>query len=150
MGRYLKELKIRYVKTKKRNPFYGNNIDSPDEIYKMFKNVRLNDKEQIISVHFNNRLEINCFEVVSIGDSGSCLFSPKEIFKGIFLSNSSAFILIHNHTTGDSRPSDQDLKVLQIIEKGSELVGVQLLDFMVIGDYDYWSLKKNCKEKYEK
>ncbi|MFC1802078.1 JAB domain-containing protein [Patescibacteria group bacterium] len=92
MGKYLKELKIRYVKTKKRNLFYGDTIHSPDEIYKIFKSMRLNDKEQIISIHLNNRLEINCFEVVSIGDSGSCLFSPKEILKGVLLSNSSTFI----------------------------------------------------------
>ena len=121
-----------------------------DEIHKIFKSMRLSDKEHIISVHFNNRIEINCFEVVSVGDSGSCLFSPKEIFKGVLLSNSSAFILIHNHPAGGFQSSDQGLKVLQIIEKGSEFIGVQLLDFMVIGDSDFWSLKKNCKKKYGK
>ncbi|MFC1802077.1 JAB domain-containing protein [Patescibacteria group bacterium] len=60
------------------------------------------------------------------------------------------YILIYNHPTGDSQTSVQDLKVLQIIEKGSEFIGVQLLDFMIIGDDKFWSLKENCKEKYEK
>lgn len=149
MGKHLKELKIRYVKTKKKNPFYGSTIHSPDEIYRIFKSMRWNDKEQLISVHFNNRLEINCYEILSIGDVVNCLISPREIFKGVLLSNSSAFVLIHNHPSGNSKPSGSDLKIMNLVKKQAEFIHLQLIDFMIIGDDDFWSLKKNCKEKYE-
>lgn len=148
MAEYIKELKIRYVKTGKKNPFYGKLIRTSDELYKIFKDIQFNDKEQLISVHFNNRLEINCYETLSIGNTESCMASPKDIFKGVLLSNSSAFALIHNHPTGDPKPSSADLEVHKIVEKGAKYIGIMFLDFMIVGDTGYWSIKQNCWEKY--
>lgn len=109
-----------------------------------------NDKEQVLSVHFNNRLEINCFETLSTGDVGSCIISLREIFKGVLLSNSTGFILIHNHPSGDPTPSDQDIQIMNTVKEQATLMHLTLIDFMVIGDNEFWSLKENCRETYTK
>ena len=146
MTEYINELKIRYVKTREKNPLYGKTVETPDELYQLFKSIVRSDKERLLSVHFDARLQINCYEVLSIGDSVSCLFSPKEIFKGVLLSDSSAFALIHNHPTGDCAPSDADLEVSKIIEEGARYVGLSYLDFIIIGDNEYWSLEDGYRD----
>lgn len=148
MAEYIKELKIRYVKTKKKNPFYGDTIHCPNEIYTIFKSMQWEDKEQMISVHLNTHLEINCYEILSIGGVGECMISAREIFKGILLSNSPNFILIHNHPSGDPEPSKADLEVIHKIKQQAELIGLRLIDFVIIGDDGFWSLMQNCRKRY--
>jgi len=147
MGQYLKELKIRYINTRKKLPVSGV-INKPEDVYQLFKDTKYSDKEKLISLHLNSRMEINCMEHVSLGSTNCLLFSPKEVFKGVLLSNSEAFILIHNHPTGNPTPSDQDLGMCHDIQKYAPHIGLTMIDCVIIGDTTYWSMKENREEDY--
>ena len=72
--------------------------------------------------------------VVSVGTLDASLVSPREVFKGAFLSNTSALILAHNHPSGDPTPSGEDRALSDRLRQAGELLGVDLLDFVIVTD----------------
>lgn len=139
---YLKQLKIQYIKTKTKNPLKGQ-IQEPKALAEIFKDLEKEDKEKVISVHFNARMEMNCFEVLSIGGTEFSLVSPKEVFKGLLLTNSTGFIVMHNHPSGDPAPSDKDLQIVKELQHiTEEHFDMNFIDFIIIGDNGkFWSWK---------
>ena len=142
---YLKKLKIKYVKTKIKNPIRGQ-IKDPKALIKLFRYLEKEDKEKVISLHFNARMMINCFEVLSIGGIDLALILPREVFKGVLLTNSSGFILLHNHPSGNPAPSVNDLKMIDDLQEIAKRLGVDFVDFVIIGDDSkFWSWRFESK-----
>lgn len=137
---YLKELKIQYIKTKTKNPV-KKQIESPDAVYKIFKDLEKEDKEKVISLHLNAQQKPNCFEVLSIGGIDLALISAKDVFKGVLLTNSTGFILVHNHPSGDPTPSQQDQEIIKKLVKQAEIMEIDFIDFIIVGDNKFWSWK---------
>lgn len=71
---------------------------------------------------------------VGRGTIDSVVVHPREVFKPAFLANASGVIVVHNHPSGDPTPSQADHAVLQRLRSAGELLGVELLDFIIIGD----------------
>ncbi|MAG44430.1 hypothetical protein CL633_00900 [bacterium] len=135
---YLKELKIKFVKTKIKNPLKGQ-IKQPNDLVKIFKDLETSDKEKVISLHLNARQIPNCFEVLSIGGVDLALVSAKDVFKGVLLTNSTGFILVHNHPSGDPTPSKQDQEIIKKLEKQAKIMEIDFIDFIIVGDNKFWS-----------
>jgi DNA repair protein RadC len=129
---YLKELKIQYIKSKRKNPLQRQ-IKEPKNLVKIFKDLEKEDKEKVISVHFNARMKMNCFEVLSVGGTDMAFILPREVFKGLVLTNSVGFILLHNHPSGDPTPSDNDLKMIKELRHTAEKhLDLNFIDFIIV------------------
>lgn len=61
------------------------------------------------------------------------------------MSNSVKFILIHNHPSGDATPSPSDIELTKEILKGAEILRLNFLDHIVIGNNDYKSIMEILK-----
>ena len=144
---YLKKLKIKYIKTKIKNPIRGQ-IRDPKALVKIFRYLEKEDKEKVISVHLNARAETNCFEVLSVGGTEFSLISPREVFKSLLLTNSTGFILIHNHPSGNPAPSAQDLQMIKELQRITEQhFDMDFVDFVIIGDDSkFWSWRFEPKQ----
>jgi len=141
---YLKELKIQYVKSKIKNPLKGQ-IKNTKQVIELFKDLSKEDREKVVSIHLNARAKINCFEILSIGGIDLAFISPRDVFKGVLLTNSTGFILIHNHPSGDPSPSKNDLEMIKRIERITKDLDVEFIDFVIIGDdgkFWSWRFKK--------
>jgi DNA repair protein RadC len=64
---------------------------------------------------------------------------PREVFKTACLSNAAAVILVHQHPTGDSSPSSEDLSITRRLKEAGEIMGIKVLDHIIIGDSEYLS-----------
>ena len=84
---------------------------------------------------------IGMFEV-SHGTATSSLINPKEIFSRLCLCGAVSFIIIHNHPSGDSKPSEDDMKVTKRLKECANLMGIKMLDHIIIGD-TYYSIYEN-------
>ncbi len=71
--------------------------------------------------------------ICSVGTLDASVVSPREVFKSCILSNSAAFIAIHNHPSGSITPSQEDKDVTKRLLSCSELLGVKMLDHIIIG-----------------
>lgn len=93
----------------------------------------------MICLNTKNRV-IGVFEI-SHGNVNSSIVGTREIFQKALLANAVAIILMHNHPSGDPKPSREDIEVTKKIVEAGKILGIQVLDHLVIGD-QYVSLKE--------
>lgn len=99
------------------------------------------DREHFVVLLLDVRRKPIGINTVSIGGLNQTIVHPREVFKPAILSNAAAMILAHNHPSGDPKPSSEDISITQRIVEAGELLGIQVLDHIVIGEDDYCSLK---------
>lgn len=82
---------------------------------------------------------------ISTGTIDASLVHPRNIFQPLLLANAAAFILLHNHPSGDPEPSRQDRDISTRISKGAELLGIQFIDHFVLGHNEAGLIVQSCK-----
>ena len=85
---------------------------------------------------------IGIFDVAHGSVDGTCI-QPREILIRILLCGASAAILVHNHPSGDSAPSEDDFNTTVMLYRAFQLIGIKLLDHIVIGKNDFYSFRQN-------
>jgi DNA repair protein RadC len=118
-------------------------ITSPSEAYEMVREfLEEEDRERLIACFVDTKNQPLAINVVSVGSLNSSIVSPREIFKAAILCNSAGLILFHNHPSGDTTPSDEDLKATSRVQECGKLLGIDLLDHIIVGNGSYCSLKE--------
>jgi DNA repair protein RadC len=101
------------------------------------------DRETMIVMALNTRNRIIGVNTVSIGTLDSALCHPREVFKFAILANANQIMLAHNHPSGDTTPSSDDIELTKRLVKAGELIGIELTDHVIIGfDGDYLSMRE--------
>lgn len=100
------------------------------------------DREQFIIACLNTKNEPTNILVVSVGTLNKAIVHPREVFKTAILSNAASIMAFHNHPSGDTTLSDQDIQLTHRLIEAGELLGIKLLDHLIIGDGSFTSLKE--------
>lgn len=101
------------------------------------------DREAVVLICLDVKGKVLGTHIVSIGDLDSSIVHPREVFKAAILMNAASIVLAHNHPSGDPTPSGQDIAVTRRIREAGEVIGIELLDHIIIGDsFRYTSLKE--------
>ena len=126
-------------------PEIDRKMNSPEKVVRLAKHfLRLHEQteEYLYMVCMNVKLEmVGVFEL-SHGNVNSSIMSVREIFQKALLANAVSIILIHNHPSGDPKPSNEDINVTKRAVDAGDIVGVQVLDHIIIGRPGYVSLKE--------
>ncbi|SCZ77213.1 RadC family protein [Acidaminobacter hydrogenoformans] len=101
-------------------------------VKEVFKVVLLDTKNQIISI-----------EDISVGSLNASIVHPREVFQPAIRRSANAVVLIHNHPSGHPEPSTEDKRVTERLVEAGQLMGIQVLDHIVIGDLKYYSFKEH-------
>lgn len=96
-----------------------------------FKIAILDTKNQILKI-----------EDISVGTLNASIVHPRDVFKIAIKSNANAIILIHNHPSGDTTPSNEDINITNRLVECGSLLGIKVLDHIIIGDNDFLSFKE--------
>lgn len=99
-------------------------------------------QERLALLMRNSRGDIFHYEIISVGILSEVLVHPREIFHTILLHHAYSFILVHNHPTGDPRPSKSDIELTQLLEASGKMMGIPLDDHLIIGRNAYTSMWK--------
>ncbi|MDB8562366.1 DNA repair protein RadC [Turicibacter sanguinis] len=118
-------------------------ISSPKDAYEMIKEqLEGLDREQFIIACLNTKNEPTNITVVSVGSLNKAIVHPREVFKTAILSNAASIMAFHNHPSGETTPSQQDIQLTNRLYEAGELLGIKLLDHLIIGDGTFTSLKE--------
>ena len=118
-------------------------ISSPKDAYEMIKEqLEGLDREQFIIACLNTKNEPTNITVVSVGSLNKAIVHPREVFKTAILSNAASIMAFHNHPSGETTPSQQDIQLTKRLYEAGELLGIKLLDHLIIGDGTFTSLKE--------
>ena len=112
-------------------------IENSKDVYAVMADM-LDEPQEIMKVLcLNTRNELIGVTEVSRGTVNSSLVHPREIFRTAILSNATNIIMVHNHPSGDPKPSPEDKSVTKKLIHASEIIGIELLDHVIIGDTFY-------------
>ena len=145
MSNVAKRINIVSIKMVKESSFLyqTRQILSPNDAYEMIKEqLEGLDREQFIIACLNTKNEPTNITVVSVGSLNKANVHPREVFKTAILSNAESIVAFHNHPSGDTTASQQDIQLTHRLVEAGELLGIKLLDHLIIGDGTFTSLKE--------
>lgn len=116
---------------------------SADAARLMQGRMRYLDREQFQVMLLNHKKAVLGIETVSIGTLNSSLVHPREVFKQAIKRSASTVILVHNHPSGNCEPSEQDLQVTARLKEVGQIVGIEVIDHIIIGEDSYYSFREN-------
>lgn len=118
-------------------------VNSPQDIaHLVMEEMRYLDREHFRVVSLSTKNHVLGISPISVGSLNSSLVHPRECFKEAIRRNSNAIILLHNHPSGDPTPSREDMDVTRRLSEGGQILGIEVLDHVIIGDNRYISLKE--------
>jgi DNA repair protein RadC len=128
-GRYLRD---RVIKTQ----FFN----SSKAVYEYLFHSMRDLKREVFRVIFLNRKNelVSDQDVFQGGLTGSAVY-PAEIMKLALNSNAAALVFVHNHPSGDPQPSGEDRNLTKNLVWAAQLLSIQVLDHIIIGNNRYFS-----------
>ncbi|MDY0210005.1 MAG: DNA repair protein RadC [Acholeplasma sp.] len=121
-------------------------ISSPKDIYMLYQH-KLDQLEQehFYTLYLDTKNQIISEKLIFIGTLNQSVIHPREIYKHAVKVSANSVIFIHNHPSGDSSPSQADYKTTTQLEQSGQIMGVQVIDHIVIGKNQFFSIKENRK-----
>lgn len=117
-------------------------VKEPKDIANLFMDELKVEKREIVKiVIMNSQNVILKIQTVAMGGTSSAQVSPKDVFMETIKMGAPKMILLHNHPNGDAKPSQVDLEFTKELEKAAQILGIQLLDHIIIGNNQYISIK---------
>ncbi len=96
-------------------------------------------KEHFYSLLLDTKHRIMREEQVAVGSLNESIVHPREVFKTAIRESAAKVIFVHNHPSGNPEPSPQDRRLTARLCQAGELVGIQVLDHIIVGEEDYFS-----------
>ncbi len=126
-------------------------IKEPSDIVKIFmEELRFEKREISKVVILNEKNEILKIKEISFGGNSYMNFQIKDIMTEAIKMKAPKIILIHNHPSGDATPSEVDVKFTELSMKVADLLGIELMDHIVIGNGEFTSILSEMAEKIAK
>lgn len=97
-------------------------------------------QEKFIALFLNSKNIIIKQKTIFMGTLNSAIVHPREIYSEAVKCASNAIIVLHNHPSGDTTPSLEDIKTTDRLRECGDILGIQLLDRVIIGDRTYLSM----------
>jgi len=91
----------------------------------------MNVKNQILHKH-----------TIFIGSLNASIVHPREVFREAVKRSAASIICAHNHPSGNPAPSPEDIEVTKRLQEAGQIMGIELLDHVIIGDHQFISLKE--------
>lgn len=100
------------------------------------------DREHFWALALNTKNGLLRIIEVSIGSLNASIVHPRELFRDAVRVSASSVVVVHNHPSGDPTPSGADIQLTRRLVKAGDVLGVEVLDHVVIGDGgEYASLR---------
>jgi DNA repair protein RadC len=115
-------------------------IKNSRDIYEYFYSVVKDLKQETFyTIYLDNKKKIIDKRLLFVGTINGSVAHPREIFKYAYLMSASFIICLHNHPSGDSNPSQEDITFTENLFKIGNIQNIQLLDHIIIGCDNYYS-----------
>ena len=116
-------------------PIAQKKVQDPETAAKIFTEyLKSADKEIFVAMYLNSDNKILGIHTVSIGTLNSSLVHPREVFKIACMISAASIIISHNHPSGNSEPSAEDITITKQLVEVGEIMGIPVQDHIIITD----------------
>ncbi|MFH1745221.1 MAG: DNA repair protein RadC [bacterium] len=125
-------------------PYKSKELTDPEKVFKFMRGkIKDYKKERLYVISLNTRSWT--VDEVSVGTLDSSIAHPREAFSEAIKSNASSVIFVHNHPSGNTEPSQEDIKLTKRLVEAGKLLGIEVLDHVIITANDFRSIIKKQK-----
>jgi DNA repair protein RadC len=118
-------------------------VKTPEDVASLVRGrLRGKKKEHFMALLLDSRNQLIKMAEISIGSLDASLVHPREVYKEAISASAASVIFVHNHPSGDATASEDDIKLTKRLAEAGEIVGIDVLDHIIIGDKNYFSLKR--------
>ena len=138
--KYAYSLKTLRVK-EKDFPYSGEQLTCTADLVTFVHRLNDSDVERMLVLYLDAQNQL-CGLYPVTGTVNQAVVYPREVLKHTLLSGASAMILVHNHPSGMTRPSDADIRLTKTIQEASKLIDVQVHDHLIVGENRFFSFRE--------
>jgi DNA repair protein RadC len=117
-------------------------ITSPIDVLPHLGDIRDARQERVVAIYLDARNRPIGREVVAIGGLRASVIQPRDILAPALALPAASLVLAHNHPSGDTRPSPEDVDVTRQLASAARIMGLELLDHVVVSRSGFTSLKE--------
>ncbi|WP_371375526.1 DNA repair protein RadC [Sporomusa aerivorans] len=117
-------------------------IKTPEDVFERMADMQFLAVEQFQVIYLNTKNGIIAEEIVAQGTINATIVGGREIFRRAVKLLATSIILIHNHPSGDSLPSQEDIAITRRLVEAGKLLDISVLDHIIIGKGQFESLKE--------
>ena len=121
---------------------FGEKIEEPESVFNLLKNeIGNKKKESFYILSLTTRNNLISVDKVSTGTLSASLAHPREVFLPAIKNSASTVIIVHNHPSEDTRPSEDDLKITKRLTEAGKILGIDVVDHIIVSRTNYFSFK---------
>jgi|SRR5690625_804751 len=117
---------------------------SPEDLYEMFEeifNLKSMTREHFVMFSLNTKKYVEGAHLIHVGSLNASIVHPRDVYQLALLDNAASIAVAHNHPSGESQPSQEDIHVTRRLVEAGKILGIELLDHLIIGE-GFKSLKE--------
>ena len=99
-------------------------------------------KEYFYALFLDTKNKVIDEKLISVGTLNASVIHPREVFNPAIKACANSLILVHNHPSGDCKPSTRDIDISKNLIDAGKLLGITVLDHVIVGKDSYFSLKE--------
>jgi DNA repair protein RadC len=118
-------------------------IKTPEDVFALAQGkLKGKKKEYFLAALLDTRNHLIKLAEISVGSLDGSIVHPREVFKEAISATAASVIFIHNHPSGDTEASDDDIRLTKRLAEVGQLVGIDVIDHVIIGGKNYLSMKR--------
>ncbi len=117
-------------------------ISTPKDVIAQLTELRENKREHFVALYLNARNQLVHKETISMGTLNTNLVHPREVFEPTLKYSAANIMIAHNHPSGDSKPSEEDMEITKRLVEVGKIMGVEVLDHIIITKNSHFSFKE--------
>ncbi len=118
-------------------------VKTPEDVVALVRSrLRSKKKEYFLALLLDTRNQLIRVAEISVGSLDSSIVHPREVFKEAVSASAASVLFAHNHPSGDPEASEDDINLTKRLVEAGEIMGIDVLDHVIIGDRGYLSLKR--------
>jgi len=118
-------------------------VKTPEDVVSLVRSrLKGKRKEHFLALLLDTRNQLIKAAEISVGSLDGSLVHPREVFKEAISATAASVIFAHNHPSGDPTASEDDIRLTKRLAEAGEIVGIDVLDHIIIGDKNFLSLKR--------
>jgi len=120
-----------------------NSVTSPSELYNILNEKITNfSKEHFYVISLDTRNNFIGIDEISVGTLTASLVHPRETFESAIKRHAAQIVIAHNHPSGETEPSEDDLKITKRLVDAGKIMGIEVIDHIIITRNGFLSFKE--------
>ncbi len=115
-------------------------ITSPEDFYNLFNPLLKDESKEVFLVAWlSSANKVQGFEIISSGSLNASVVDPRAVFRSAIVANCANIIIAHNHPSGNTEPSNEDISITKKLVEAGKLLDINIFDHLIFAEDQYTS-----------